>query len=98
MAKMEFTVDGARGVQTQLTTYSDTLAKAKATLDKNIAATESWWIGETGKAFIRQYDEFKPSLDDLKTLVDDLKDQMDKIVVTMQKYDEEGAKRYGGSR
>lgn len=98
MAQMEFTVQGAQSVQKQLETHADTLATAKSTLDKNIAATQDWWIGDTGKAFNDQYEEFKPSLDDLYKLVVDLNEQMTQVISVMQKYDEEGAKRYGGVR
>lgn len=79
MANIKFSPEQARSVANSIKNKGNNAKDIVSQLDREITSIEGWWEGESGKAFIGEFKELKPSLDKLVECVNNISKQLNKI-------------------
>jgi len=74
-----FSPEQARGVARSISQKGQSALDIVNQLDREIKSVESWWQGDSVRAFVDEFNQLKPSLDKLVNCVQNISKQLDQV-------------------
>ncbi len=79
MSIQRFSPEQARGVANSIKQKGNTARDVVNQLDREIKSVESWWQGDSVRAFVDEFNQLKPSLDKLVQCVENISAQLNEV-------------------